>query len=551
MDAACCFSRHAIFPRRRMLALLAALAVLAVALRGWGLGRPFLGAFGSKAAVHGMIARNWSAGRAPWHLPTVDMLAGSKRGLHLLEYPVPTALVALGHRLLGGPLELWGRGQALLWSLAGLVFLFLGVQRRWGEQAAWGAAAAWVLSPVGVIYGQHFLVEVPAVTWLLGCWWLWPQALRPRAWLAQAASCLLLAAALLTRPMLVVLLPWFVAEAWLLPHGSQRRGRLVRAGALVTAALVPLGVWVAWVFHAASPGGPLARQVYYSLVHSRLAQQQAWALLLEPAWYARAAKELSLRLLGPLGLVLAVWGLWQSPFRRQAWLACGLSLGLLLLLPGKFYQQNYYYVLLVPAGCVACGLGYQAAEAWLRRRPRWQLAVLGGLWLVGVLRLAWPAAYATPEEDQSVLQVAALVRQLTLPEEPVVTLHGGSVVLLFYCDRPGWAWTDDPGRLSRRLQYAREHGACVVAWVGRRVPTALREGKLRVLVALGEGGTEAAKASGPGALGWRIAAWDKHPTEEAQAKAHAPGREPSPEKSPLRQRIADPLPVTARGTKTR
>ncbi len=483
MEAVRCSLRQRLPSRKRVLVPLAVLALLAVALRCWGLHRPFLGVFGSKAAVHGMIARNWSAGRAPWHLPTVDMLAGGKRGLHLLEYPVPTALVAWGHRLLGGPLELWGRGQALLWSLVGLVFLFLGARYRWGEQAAVGAALAWALSPVGVIYGQHFLVEVPAVAWLLGVWWLWPQALRPRAWLARVGACLLLAAALLTRPMLVVLLPWFAAEAWQLFPGKARRGGLVRAGALVAVALVPLGVWVGFVFHAASPGGPLARRVYYSLVQSSAAQQHAWALLLEPSWYARAAKELSLRMLGPLGLVLAAWGLGQSPFRRQVWLACGLSLGLLLLLPGKFYQQNYYYVLLLPAWCLACGLGWQAAASWLRQRARWQLAVLGGLWLASTLRLAWPAAWTTPEEDRPVLQVAAAVRQFTLPEEPVVTLHGGSAVLLYYCDRPGWAWTDDARRLPRRLQLAQEHGARVAAWVGRRVPHVLTGAEFKLLAA--------------------------------------------------------------------
>ncbi len=506
MEAARCSLRQELSSRKRVLALLGVLALLAVALRCWGLNRPFLGAFGSKAAVHGMIARNWSASRAPWHLPTVDMLAGSKRGLHLLEYPVPTALVAWGHRLLGGPLELWGRGQALLWSLAGLVFLFLGVRHRWGEQAAWGAAAAWVLSPVGVIYGQHFLVEVPAVAWLLGCWWLWPQALRPRAWLARMGTCLLLAAALLTRPMLVVLLPWLVAEAWRLPSGKERRDGLARSGTLVAVALVPLGVWVAWVFHVASPGGPLAQRVYYSLVQSSAAQQHAWTLLLEPSWYARVAKELSLRVLGPLGLMLAVWGLWRGPFCRQVWLPCGLSLGLLLLLPGKFYQQNYYYVLLLPAGCIACGLGWQAAEAWLRRR-RWQLAALGGLWLAGTLRLAWPAAYTTPEEDRPVLQVAATVQQLTLPEEPVVALHGGSAVLLFYCDRPGWAWTDDSRRLPRRLQLAQEHGARVVAWVGRRVPSVLAVKKFQKMAATTGGSFGSHSSPLAPAAQWLIATW--------------------------------------------
>ncbi len=469
-------------PSWRTWGVLLLLAVLALAVRSGGLGRPFLGVFSTKAAIHGMIARNWSARRTPWYLPTVDVLVRGERGLHLLEYPVPTALVALGHRLLGGPLELWGRGSCLLWSLVGLVFLFLAVRRRWGERAALGAAWAWALAPAGIIYGQHFLVEVPAVAWLLGAWWLFPRAVAPGAWLARGALWLLLAAALLTRPMLVVLLPWLVADAWAFSRAEAADGlRRLRAVALAGAALVPLAAWVAFVFHAAGPDGPLAHRVYYSLLQSGQVQQKAWRLLASADWYSQVGRELVLRGVGPLGFGLALWGLWQRRDRRVLWLLGGLSLGLVLLLPGKFYRMNYYYVLLLPVLCVGCGLGIDALLRGGRKPAAAWLILAGAFWLAGSLRLSWPGAYGTPAEDGLVLQAAATVQALTGPEERIVTLHGGGVALLYYCNRPGWAWTDNPRRLPRRLQQARAQGAQYVLWLGQQVPAALEESGLQIV----------------------------------------------------------------------
>ena len=59
--------------------------------------------------------------------------------------------------------------------------------------------------------------------------------------------------------------------------------------------------------------------------------------------------------------------------------------------------------------------------------------------LVLSLRYAVGAAFMTPEEDRMVVAAAEAVQKLAAEDEPVVTMHGSAIDLLYYCDRPGWA----------------------------------------------------------------------------------------------------------------
>jgi hypothetical protein len=57
------------------------------------------------------------------------------------------------------------------------------------------------------------------------------------------------------------------------------------------------------------------------------------------------------------------------------------------------------------------------------------------------LRHAVRPAFATPEEDRAVPAAGRAIQSLTAAEEPVVTMHGTGIDLLYYCNRPGWALT--------------------------------------------------------------------------------------------------------------
>ena len=48
---------------------------------------------------------------------------------------------------------------------------------------------------------------------------------------------------------------------------------------------------------------------------------------------------------------------------------------------------------------------------------------------------------------------------MTAPGEPVATMHGGGITLLYYCNRPGWFIAPETDDLKRALEECRRQGA--------------------------------------------------------------------------------------------
>ncbi len=484
---------------RRSLVALAILLAATAAIRSPGLNRPLLGNFATKNAVNGMLARNWALGRAPAWLPTLDCLADGRRSLHLLEIPVGSYAAGACWRLLGGSLDVWGRLVSVAFSTASVALMFLLVRRWHGSTAAWAAAVALALSPVSIIYGQGFMIEPSLVFFTLAALWCWTRWLEQRRWPALAGAAAALALLLLTKIyMLVLLLPLAamlvrgnsvtLSEAKGLGRGRGRffaalrmtdvalgttrvtrmtRGTLIVSALALLAAIVPAAAWLAHVWRLSDPAGPDAASIYYSLRHSADAHGFPHPLLSTSGFYLKAIRDLGGMALTPIGLALAAVGVFHCGARRHwAWL---LSMAVLVVvMPRKFHEMNYYYLVILPPLCVLAGLGWQVIAERFKPSPRWAVIVLiAGACLA--LRLAWKPAFVTPEEDRSVVAAAAAARELTSPDEPVATLHGTTLDLLYYCDRPGWALSCEKSDLAERLAQCRQQGAryLVVAGVER------------------------------------------------------------------------------------
>jgi len=465
-------------------ALLLLLAVTA-AVRLPRIERPLLGNFATKQAVYGMIARNWAEGRADLWYPTLDVLRGGHRALHLVELPVSAYLSGAAWRWMGGSLDVWGRATALLFSLGSVALLFLLVRCRHGPTAAVGAGLALALAPVSIIYGQSFMLEASLVFFTVAAFytldrWLDAPAAGPRrghsVWLVAAG--LALALLLLTKVyMAVVVLP-----LGLMVLGAERTlSRTARWGsvAALVLAVLPAAAWYALAWHASSPEGPLADRVFYSVRFSAESHRPPHPLLFSPDFYRGLLDDLTGVVLTPLGFTLALAGLLDRRWRRWAgWL--GVSLLLILALPRKFHEMNYYWMAMLPPLCILVGLGWQAVCE--RLRPgRMAVGTVLLVALVLSLRHAVKPAFVTPAEDRAVPAAARAVRQYAADDAPVVTVHGTSLDLLYYCNRPGWAISPQVTDLARRLAYCRRQGARYAVVVGAppaelEEPVAQREG---------------------------------------------------------------------------
>lgn len=432
----------------------AAIILLAVAVRLPGIGRPLVGHYATKNVVYASIARNWALGRAPWWRPTIDCLIGGERGQHLLEVPISAYMAGTAWRLFGGSLDAWGRGVSIAFSAAGVGLLFAMVRRWQGLPAACVAAFTLALSPVSIIFGQSFTLEASVVFFTLLTWWSFDRWFTDGGRSMLGVGGIAWALLLLTKIyMLVMLLPLMVQaiRTWRNGHGERRRAFAAMMTALL--AIVPAAAWcrtVPW-------GQPADAPVYYSLAHSAAVHALPHPLLTTPTFYTHLMANVCLSGLTPLAALVACAGLAHPAWRRLgAWLAA-MAL-LVLLLPAKFDELQYYLLVVLSPLAVMTGLG------WTVVCRRWQM----GSWAAVFFALATVAcswrmsvgpALATPPEDRAVLQAAETLRTLAGPNEPVATLHGAAPDLLYYCDRPGWAFSINDRALGDKLARARRAGA--------------------------------------------------------------------------------------------
>lgn len=423
-----------------------ALVMLTLVLRLPGVLRPLTGNFSTRAVTNAMMARNWALGRASLLYPQLDVLpqaaasgesaaavALPQRSLHMVEFPVSAYLTGICWRLCGGSLDAWGRAVSIVFSCLATGLLYL-LARRWhGHRAATAAAVALALSPVGIIYGQSFMFEPSLAALLLLAMWSLDRWLAPgnRLWLLTAMLCLALL--VLTKIyMLVALVP---LAAMAITEANTRR-RWLAIVCLALAALPGL-LWCWHVFQTATPDNPLAERLYYSYRQSAEVHAFPQPLLLSGVFYWGIARDLATVVLTPLGVLLAAVGLMHSGCRRHApWLAACLAI--IVALPLKFHEMNYYYLTLLPPLCLLVGLGWEKLSA--RWGPsRFVPAALFLAVLLISLRYSIRPAFITPAEDRAVVAAGRAVQQLAGPNEPVVTMHGSAIDLLYYCDRAGWA----------------------------------------------------------------------------------------------------------------
>jgi len=471
---------------RAHLAALTLLVILAAAIRLPGVARPLIGNFATRNVVGAMMARNWALGRATFWSPRIDCLIEGERALHLVE--VPLAAYAAGEiwRTLGGSLDVWGRLVSILCSTASVLLLFFLVRRWHGERPAWAAAAVLALSPVSIIYGQSFMVEASVVCLMLAALWCWTMWIDERRRLALVGTGLALALMLLSKAyLLVMLLPLAamlaggrrsIASG---PQGPRSNGDepsmryspafVCLSAAVLLLAAAPTAAWVTHVWRLSDPSAATSATIYYSLREGAEAHGFPHRLLATSAFYAGVLKDLSGITLTPIGFVLAAIGLLNRSSRRHwAWLLSAAAL--VMLLPRKFHEMNYYYLVILPPLAVLAGLGWESLARRFRSSRRRVRLVLAALVLaagIGIsLRLSIKPAFVTPAEDRAVVAAGASIQRLTTPDEPVAAMHGTSLDLLYYCDRPGWNRSSEKQDLTEWLRQCRERGARLLVVAG-------------------------------------------------------------------------------------
>jgi hypothetical protein len=302
---------------------------------------------------------------------------------------------------------------SLGWHLFGTVMLFLATRNilrldgepddpRWRAWVAGLVAAAWALHPLrtealgwasGVLYSQGSALAFIAL-------WLWTLRWdRPgRSGRLAAASCLALAASLLTYPIAL----GFPAVAWLLDIAAGRhrpafKSRLVPGGGVMgmifVSGLALVGTLVARgknteSFAATASLGDFGfpeRLLQALYVWGRYLRQLVWPAGLSPAYtdlYSLhpAGQGVWLTAIFSVGLLAAGgWLVWRKRISPGPLLAySAMALPFLGLLEHPWVAQDRYAVLLHPVWLVAGGM-------WLHRAKGTRVRLVVPLVMTGVL----------------------------------------------------------------------------------------------------------------------------------------------------------------------
>ncbi|MDZ4781209.1 MAG: hypothetical protein SGJ19_13225 [Planctomycetia bacterium] len=464
--------------------------LLTLLVRIPGLTRPLVGNFATRNVVQAMAARNWARGEAPWWRPTLDCLADGQPAWHLVEVPCSAYLTAALWKTFGGSLDTWGRTTAIAWSVLSAALIYDLVRRRAGDVAAGAAAFTLAVAPISVIYGQSFLLEPSVVALTLAAWWGTERYARyvqtntsptrqrggevdersnpvtrnttsvPPRWrvglVLAVAVCLPLTLLWLTKVyMVVVALPL----AWLVWSESPPRSwrNLLPFAAILLIAALPTLWWCYRVWQLAGPGAPSAERVYYSLFSSATEHGFPHELLFDPAFYRRFLLDLGTVVLTPLGAIGLMFGAQRVAWRK--WWPVGVAMLLLLVaMPRKFHEMNYYHLLFLPVWAAMIGLGWKHLAACFAP-SRWATTAVIAIVLLFSARYSLRPAFVTPAEDRSVIQAAEALRTLAAPDDKIIASHGTTLDLLYYADRRGWAMPVTGDDVAQRIEGRRAEGA--------------------------------------------------------------------------------------------
>jgi hypothetical protein len=398
--------------------VLTVVVVATVLIRLIRIDQPIVENYAGRQVPTAMVARNLERGSG-FLRPQLD--TAPFPNMFVVEPPIYQMLVVALRRATGCKLEAAGRfvsaaatGLAA-WGLFGLI------RRLDGDATALAAVATLALLPVTMRYGRAFQPDALMLGAILaGANYLDLACHGQGRWsfitgwllLALGLACKIIAGFVLVPLALVVLRP-------------RTMGRMLLLGMT----LLPAVLWYAWAFHVVeSASGSRApadnRAIWMAAVgFTGLAKRETLAHI----W-----RFFVLRAFTPLGLVLAVWGLFQRGDRNQEridlWCVWGLAGLLTLALLAEKLHHEYYWLILAPV--VAAGVG--RALARLAVRDRWLAAVVAVLLLVMSVALT-RSTWQTPPEWKD-LEPAAKCVQEVVPDDCWLV---APEPLLFQADRRG------------------------------------------------------------------------------------------------------------------
>ncbi len=428
-DADLLVSMSIVTRHRDRLALLALLA-FTFGVRAWKIDQPIVENYVGRQIPTAMVARNLERGSG-FLRPQLD--TGPFPNLFLVEPPIFASIVAGVSRATGWPIGVSGRLVSALATTLGAWGLYGLTRRREGVGVALVAIGVFAVLPVMIRYGravQPDALMLGTQLAALRCWDAFVHEDRGRrgwlvgGWFLLATSLAVkVTSAFVFVPIVLVIL------------GPKRRWAI----GLAFLALIPA---ILWYVHASTllAEGEGSR--------ASLDNRRIWLDALVPTalvhleTYRPAARYLLIRSFTPIGLVLAILGVFKVRPIDRLWCLWGASALLaLVLLAGKWHHE-YYWMVLAPVLSVGIARSL-VALARVQHGRGW--AVPLGVAFVAMAVLGSSSTWQTPVEWENIDQAAEQVRRVVPPDRWLVAPEA----LLYTADRRGCRLETTPRSAQR------------------------------------------------------------------------------------------------------
>ncbi len=413
------------------------LTVLALVPRLHNLYSPVIGVHSWRQADTAAIARNFyeaPLGLSSFLYPQVDWGGG---GYAETEFPLYPALVSLLYRLFGAN-EIYARGLSVVFSVAGLYFLYRLVTLFFGQSVAFWSALFYAILPLSVFYGRTIQPESLVVMSSLGGLYFFKRWLGSEKWGDLVFSWGLVAIAILLKvlPVIYLGLPLFFLAF------IKYKAKLFLRLDLWLYALGLLTITAAWYIHA--------HQIFLDTgltfgFWSDDTDRYEWGTLLSLQYWSDIIFRVMVRHFAVLGFVTALIGLTYRRTKAEDWFWEVGILGSFLagaLAPTSSYVHEYYQLPVMFFGVVFVGKVFARVFDTKPLPKKWYRPALTA---VLVLTLVTGSAiytidYMWPENpsESTVYKLAEQVEKYTPPDAKVLTTSGGDPTLLYLAHRQGW-----------------------------------------------------------------------------------------------------------------
>jgi len=456
---------------KKLIVLLVLIVVVGAGLRLARVNREFLGNFAQHQTFYATVVSNFIEDGINPSLPLTKFIGNGRQRPFLGDLPLTVTFVAILCKITGFSIETWGRGLSVVFYLLCLYPLYKVVfALSENKSAAFWSLILFLFSPLLIVYGQSFLLEVPALClliWSLYYLFKWREEGGDRFLIISA---ILVAFSIALRMyysfyLVPVVYLFFNKYNWNVWRNRQPYIFFILALSVVI-------TWQIYASHAAREYNAIT-SLQDNLVVFNVTHNFPDPVLFRLDFYKTCIDTLMAKAVTPVGVIMACLGIFFiSPKERRVFIILYLAafVSMFLVAPRKFYEFDFYYIPLVPVICILAGNGF--AKLMDRNGIRGFVYVMLGLIIILAMRHSLAPAFITPAEDRNVLRASSYVKEIVPKHSRIIALHGSSVDFLHYCNRVGWTfdirdnmptpvrfYQDSIGSAVERLERLRQQGA--------------------------------------------------------------------------------------------